>query len=644
MSYLGQDLIIDNMNSYLKDELMPSAVTLNKTGVCNGLATLYAQYSLQGADKEAEFFTLLKLISLNKMHEETRYGFPSGYCLHFASQILLAYSPVRFEQHLTQLTSINMLEINKKPLTAAFVFALSTDDHSWSKLFSQLQLQADEVMIVRSVNHAISIRKEANGYVVYDPNYSKGSKRFAKEEEVVRELHNEVFHYDSGAMGLTLHVVRHPDAPPRIPDYPEAISLYKQFLSITLKPAQTGTEQFHTLQQAAACVRNAQAVEQLIAFCKPDSAELFEAAKEAVLFNNDETLPSLLNAITVESLTQEQYAMLIDLSVKAGGLKAFNILININTSIYPHREVNKLIMYAVQGGNPNILSYLIINIVPQLIKCYYEGSGPKHMQDKHNDLSTESAASFKEENKKILVTISMIYALKTGFTYAVSRGNVECIKLLTKELNRLGGQFDEKEWLQSIMAAISANQEQSLNTLIRIHPGMSVMLLSQINLSVITAANSDLGLLHTLINNGMTFSIEVADIFKKKKENSYYSIRTLLMLIIGYIQKIFGKEQISHDEDQLIATKKSQCLDLINKAQLNYPNLAEADSAFLEAQKQRLIEDLSFAQLNELSNIIKQKVLKLELSQVEKTAIDTTDQETSLTLEEYLTDDSPIVK
>lgn len=613
MSYLGQDLIIDNMNSYLKKELMSSKVLLNEGGVCNGLAMLYAQYALQGSDKEADFFTLLDLIARNKMHEETAHGFPSGYCLHFASQILLAFEPSDFEQRLTQSTSMNILEINNKPLTSSFDFALSTDDRSWCDIFGQIQLQADEVMIVHSINHAIAVRKESHGYVVYDPNYTQGIKRFANEHALVRELHKKVFNYNSGAMGLTLHIIRHPNASVRIPSYPEYTSLYKQFLSEKLKSAQTGSKQFHSFKQAAGTVRNAQAIEQLITCCKPDSAELFEAAQKAVVCNNDVALPSLLNALNTTSLSREQFTKLVEFALAAGRLEVFKLLIREKEPIYCNQDAGKLILYAVQGGNPEILTSLITEIVPQLLESYYEDIVLEHMKDRYSDFSTDSAVLFKQINTDRLVTNKLSIVLKAGLVRAAANGHVECITLLTKELKFLGAQLDEKEWLQCLMAAISRNQEHALNALIKINPNVSMMLLSQITLSVVIAANSDLGLLHSLKDNGLLFSAEVDDVFKKKQENHYYSIHILLMLLIGYIQKKFGKEQIIHNEEQLIDTKKAECQDLINKMKSDYPDFDEADAAFLNTQQQNLDNDMDFSRLNGISTLLKEKASKLSV-------------------------------
>lgn len=55
MIYWDQDLLIDNINEYLKKERMPAQLHLSEGGVCNGLVMKYAQGALQGAENEAEF-------------------------------------------------------------------------------------------------------------------------------------------------------------------------------------------------------------------------------------------------------------------------------------------------------------------------------------------------------------------------------------------------------------------------------------------------------------------------------------------------------------------------------------------------------------------------------------------------------------
>lgn len=55
---VDQKQVIDKLNLYLKRHNMP--VQMNNEGVCNGLATLYAKYVLEG--KENQFFKILEEI------------------------------------------------------------------------------------------------------------------------------------------------------------------------------------------------------------------------------------------------------------------------------------------------------------------------------------------------------------------------------------------------------------------------------------------------------------------------------------------------------------------------------------------------------------------------------------------------------
>ncbi|HFD2233464.1 TPA: hypothetical protein ACF2PP_002878, partial [Legionella pneumophila] len=107
---------------------------------------------------------------------------------------------------------------------------LVTSDKNWENILESLNLKEDEVMLVRSINHAISITRKGNQYHVYDPNYEEGVKSFSSEQEVIKELHERVFHYNKGNMGLTLSIITTGDKEPR-QDLPKPVDIYDQYLN-----------------------------------------------------------------------------------------------------------------------------------------------------------------------------------------------------------------------------------------------------------------------------------------------------------------------------------------------------------------------------------------------------------------------------
>lgn len=56
---INQGRIIDNLNDYLQSHNLP--VRMNKSGICNGLASMHTKYAVQG--KEEEFFSMLEKMS-----------------------------------------------------------------------------------------------------------------------------------------------------------------------------------------------------------------------------------------------------------------------------------------------------------------------------------------------------------------------------------------------------------------------------------------------------------------------------------------------------------------------------------------------------------------------------------------------------
>ncbi|HHT0594776.1 TPA: hypothetical protein ACTXXA_003358 [Legionella anisa] len=201
--HVDQNQVIHRLNQYLKWHNMP--VRMNKEGICNGLATLYAKYVLEG--NEDQFFKILeKIVKKNPdsaMESDIN---------QFVYDVVLTLFPEQFDKELSQVSPIRALTLNNKPMQSSFDFAITTSDKNWEDIFRTLALQQDEVMRIGGTLHAVSVKRKDNKYVVYDPNYPSGTKEFGSEKELVAELHNKVLRYQSGkALGMTVSVIRHPE-------------------------------------------------------------------------------------------------------------------------------------------------------------------------------------------------------------------------------------------------------------------------------------------------------------------------------------------------------------------------------------------------------------------------------------------------
>lgn len=606
MSYLGQDLLIKNVNKYLKKELMPSQVYLNKTGVCHGLAMVYAQHALQGKAKEAEFFKTLGLIAENQMHHETKYGFLSGHIFHFVSQVLLAFSPIRFEQSLSQSNSMETLKINQKSLSSSFDFAMAADHETWSGILADIQLQNDEVMITGSANHTVAIRKEGGRYTVYDPNYPRGTEVFNNEKELLRELHENVFDYKKGNLGLELHVIRHPEAAPRKPPYPNVAELYKKYLSKNHKSATTGSKDEFSTLQAVAKIKNTEAIKTVLTTLQPTVEELFEAAQAAVGNNNVVALTALLEALKAEQALQPaRIKQLIENALVCGRWDIYSQLSK-HLKDCCGKKPSPLILHAAVGGNPQIMRALLKDI-PLILDERYKTFITKTMLK----IGLEDEELKQKQVKKATGSV-MIKALQNAMVGAILSGNTECITLLMEELNHYGQPPNEKQRLNYLMQAIRYNQQYALEALIQTAPDLSRALIQKISMDTLAIHKTELAVLMVLKDAGMPFTPEAEDIFQQKTREGFLSFKTLFQLVINYIQKIMGKEQAPYDESALVAMKKNECEETIKEIKNNFPKMEGEDVAFIRLQEENLQKKQSFEGMLQIKSELKEKVAKME--------------------------------
>ncbi|HHX3464679.1 TPA: YopT-type cysteine protease domain-containing protein [Legionella pneumophila] len=220
----NQSNVIKNINQYLKWHNLP--VRFSTGGVCNGLSTVHTQYVLQG--REEEFFKLLRYVAGDKGILDADDS-DKEKVNDFVWKVVASHMTSGHDKELNQLNSFKTLSINNKPLKSVFDLPLVTSDKNWEEILKSLNLKEDEVMLVRSVTHAISITRKDNEYHVYDPNYEEGAKSFSSEQEVIKELHERVFHYKEGDMGLTLSIITPEDKEPR-QDLPKPVDIYGQYL------------------------------------------------------------------------------------------------------------------------------------------------------------------------------------------------------------------------------------------------------------------------------------------------------------------------------------------------------------------------------------------------------------------------------
>ena len=281
MINLGQDRAIDNLNKYLKWHNLP--VRMHEAGICNGLVSVYAKYVLEG--RREKFEQMLRRIAQMPQDAEL-----DSEVNHFATEIVLSFSPQLFDKKSNQYKSIEALQIDGKGLKSSFDLGLVTSDQNWGEIVKGLALRGDEALIVRSDDHTITMTKNNEGYVVYDPNYKSGFKAFSTEQQLISELHRNVFKFRRGQLGMSFHVIRHPsNDTPR--EFPDVNALYKKYLmpNQAVKDFGKKVDSLHF----AINLDSSEAIDELFKNGFKDKEPLKSAIK-AIVHNSTKSLSNLL--------------------------------------------------------------------------------------------------------------------------------------------------------------------------------------------------------------------------------------------------------------------------------------------------------------------------------------------------------------
>ena len=480
-----QGKVIERLNKYLKWNNLP--LKMNKAGMCNGLAMVYAKYALE--KKQKEFMELLHYVAGKKINQEMedRVNF-------FITEILVSYMPEMFDLKLNQSNSMQTLKVNDKPLKSAFDFALTTSDKNWEEIIKTIGLQENEVMRVSSINHTVCVGRNKGKYVIYNPNYSSGCKEFHNERELISELHTNVFHYtkgplgllSSGPLGMEINVIPHPDNPPR--SFPKVSDIYDAYLNRdnVNDVAITDGKEFNTLQEAASIADSA-AIKKLLSLGAIDKE--LEATADAIIANNIQAIDTLLLNIKPEN--EKFVPALFVAALRFGRKEALEQLINFKNPI-PLNPVTA-VYWAAHGGNPELLK--------RVLDLY---------------------------DAPLNVTVTKGDAISS----AIEGGSVECVEILMGYLNTKKQYLTDDKKLHYLLESIKNNQPYITAALIQNTPEP---LFKAILMSTAAVERTDLSILHQLREKGVVFS-DTANAVIAQKEHRPVGI----MMSIGIMLTKFS--------------------------------------------------------------------------------------------------------
>jgi len=537
---ISQDIVINKINDYFQWHNLP--LEMNRAGICNGLASLYAKFYLKG--ESAQFFEILKYIS-----GETSGLLEQEKVNEFLRDILLTFKPELFNKKLSQANSIESLSINHVQLTSSYDIALVTSDNSWEKIIREIDLHDNEVMLVGSVRHRVSISRQENKFIIYDPNYSSGFRTFDNEQQLISELHKNVFKYKAGPLGLIISVISQPQHYIRQKVFPNLTKLYQKYQSADLlihgpkdfdyieKNELPYPREFFNVLYEVAISGSAESMRALVKIGQSTISkdDFINAAEVAVISNNVKTLSVLLNYIEDTELNK---MLLIIKALENGRKESLDFLLNNQAakltydSLMDPKFINMIIGKAARGGNFELLEKVISDCKKNMNSYLVNKNilnGTNEPIDIDTLLSYKILELYRDKDKD-------------GIENAILSGSISCVRLLfghvKKSINILPA-LQKKEFhdlsLQYLKIAIEENQPIIVDYLINEVPEE---LVQSISMTLEEVKKTDLSILKNLEKKGVIFSLSAQNVIAEKSHLKVGFILAVGIMLISFFEYI----------------------------------------------------------------------------------------------------------
>lgn len=583
---IAQINTIKIINDYLKWHNL--SIKWNETGVCNGLATVHAQYTLAG--KEDVFFKMLHRITDMSagIHSESETHDPVYEDVdHFIGQVVLAYDPHSFENNLTQSNAYKTLKVDGKAIETDFTLPLVTSKNNWQQIFKELDLQTGEVVKVDSPTHAISIHKSNGHYVVFDPNYPEGKKIIQTEQGLLDELNKNVFRFSGTNLAMTLAILKK-EGTQTSSTRRTAAEICKDYLKTPEDLNAQASYGAKSITNINLAVKRGDK-EMVEAFLAQkdnwDAKELQELAKQAALSGNIQGFEPVFNKLQSGSNDSDIYKDIIEMALISGNKEIFDQIIQTESGkegykafLGQFREYTPHLNAAVMGGNPDLITTLI-NDIKQ-----YERENPgkkipsQRLDDFLNDVPDKPQPFSMAPH--ILGPEHEAYAIYT-IQFAIEMGKADCLDRLLNELKKEGHYPSTNQQKDYLVFAIKQNDIRMVDSLLKhMKPEQIPSITEGLRMSVHQAEKTNLHILNKLQNNGAKFSSAVKNVMKEKALHQLGMTEVLgvkLVAFVEYVQIGLGlKEHLSID-------KTSEFKQRYQAQKENAPNVAPPEDLPLGA-------------------------------------------------------------
>ncbi|QEY51822.1 hypothetical protein [Legionella longbeachae] len=368
---IWQGNIIETINAYLEEH--PTPIRLNTSGICRGLSILHAKYILDG--KEKEFEELLKLlagepeISLRNENEIDQKIY------NFLTNLIEVHNPRedhRYAKSYAESYEQFFIGKDSKPIKSMYKLGMVTTPENWASIFQELDLKNDEVMLVGSTRHGISIIKSDSTYKIYDPNNPMLYKEFSADNlrEMMEYLQNTTFRYkeEDNCLGLSLNIVsiKNPD----MRSFPSKDSFYEKFFSKDQDKVSYKKDGYtETSLIFAARVSDKDSVDLLLNQNPPKKEDILEAAILTIQYGNSYVLPSLVTSLKNmgDKFTVNDKKSLVNNGISFGSLEMLKTLleepsINEAYQAFLKRLPGDFLNLSLKGGNPDVISKALDDI------------------------------------------------------------------------------------------------------------------------------------------------------------------------------------------------------------------------------------------------------------------------------------------
>lgn len=503
-----QESIVPRINEYLKAQNIP--LKFDEQGVCNGLASLYAKYVLEG--RADEFQDLLKRASNVTAYDEE--------VNTFINQVLLTMEPELFNKNLNQNNSYQALSVNQKEgdkvtaksMKACFDISLVGRKKTMANLIKNIKLQENEVMLISTPDHAMGIRKKGDKYYLYDPSSIRKEIKCDDEAAIVNYL--SFWYGSSDGLALNIRVINNPHISPRN-DFP-SLDIFAEDPKCTIKVA---GQHYNNLSFFAENSNSAEMMGQIIEVGNWSISEYSDAASKAVINNNHESLKALLPALNGSDLPNLIFQALV-----YGRRQSYQTLRNWPPFSEKFKDVfkdetmnNSLLAAAANGGNPELLS------------------------DFFNELT-----EFEPQN---IITKKLYFdGTEDMIQHAIKSDNPDCVRIMLSKISSIEVPLDTK--LSYLIDAIKRNNPSIVNVLIK-ELNIPRESLSRLNIPMANFEKTDTYLLQILKDNGMQFSEYQERIFEYKTQHKPMGVTLAIGIVLQKFTDYFQGKTLSVEQEEM---------------------------------------------------------------------------------------------